>query len=350
MSQSKQPHLSILAVSAALIAFFVLLFNLDSSDEDKQRRELADLIQGNTALRTVNDGLVDQIDGLTEQNLKLKSVLIEYEKQLMALKEARRNCNQSTAIPPVALPEGISRERYQIRQLYRKMSEEKSRWNQYRQGQYQSVLESTVEPWVIDSEKLDFEHDDSLAAFLELEQVLKLHKRQIRDIREFHDEVKYQRRQLQTQQPYALYDLKFELAPFARESALVDAMHQAMSALSAGIYEREAIAVLDRIGSEFTEPIHQLYEQQQVATRPSVEMNYNFNFYTIFGKKLMDYSGNLSRQSAITLGPAAFGELDFFNRQLSESLYDLYLIGLYEAVDPDILDVNELEQLLHAAE
>ena len=79
-------------------------------------------------------------------------------------------------------------------------------------------------------------------------------------------------------------------------------------------------------------------------------MNYNYNFYTIFGKKLMEYSGNLSRQSAITLGPAAFGELDFFNRQLSESLYDLYLIGLYEAVDPDILDVNELEQLLHAAE
>ena len=42
------------------------------------------------------------------------------------------------------------------------------------------------------------------------------------------------------------------------------------------------------------------------------------------------------------------GRLD--NRQLSENLYDLYLIGLYEAVDPDILDVNELEQLLHAAE
>ena len=350
MSQSRHPFLSILAISAALIAFFVLLFNFGPLQDGDGRRMQAKLMEKNAALRKVNDGLSDQIDGLTEQTMKLKSVLIAYEKQLMALTKASRQCVQSNAMHPAVLPEGISKERFQVRQLYRRMYAEKSRWDQYQQGQYQSVLDSTVEPWCIDSLDMDLEHEGNLSDFLELEQALKLHKRLIRDVRKFHDEVKYQRRQLQTQQPYSLYDLKFELAPFARESALVDAMHQAMSALSAGIYEQEAIAVLERIGSEFTKPIHQLYEQQRVTTKASLEMNYNYNFYTIFGKKLMDYSVNLSRQSAIALGPAAFGELDFFNRQLSESLYDLYLIGLYEAADPDVLDVNELQQLLYSAE
>jgi glycogen debranching enzyme len=127
---------------------------------------------------------------------------------------------------------------------------------------------------------------------------------------------------------------------------MVDALQQAMSALSAGIYEQEAVEVLDRISDEFTKPIQQLYEQQREAAEPFAAKNYNFNFYTVFGKKLMDYADNLARQSSISLGPSAFGELDFFNRRLSEDLYDLYLAGQDKAIDPNYLDVNELEQTL----
>jgi hypothetical protein len=231
--------------------------------------------------------------------------------------------------------------------LYRQMRAEKNRWDRYQQEQYKSILADTVEPLDIDSRDLDLDHEGNLEHFLELESALKLHKRWIRDIRVFHDEIKFQKKQFYAQQPYALYDLKFELAPFARELALVDALQQAMSALSAGIYVQEAAAVMDRIGEEFTKPIQQLSEQRMETSEASVELNYNYNFYTVFGKKLMDYADSLSRQSDITLGPSAFGELDFFSRRLSDSLYDLYLIGLYEAVDPNQLDVNELEQILH---
>ena len=181
-----------------------------------------------------------------------------------------------------------------------------------------------------------------------MEDALKLHKRLIRDIRLFHDEIKFQKRQLYAQQPYELYDLKFKLAPFTLESALVDALQQAMSALSAGIYEQEAVAVLDRIGDEFTKPIQQLYEHQLETTEVPVLSKYNYNFYTLFGKKLMDYSVTLAEQSAIPLDSSAFGNLDFFNRRISESLYDLYQVGQDEAINPMYLDVNELERILHS--
>jgi hypothetical protein len=62
----------------------------------------------------------------------------------------------------------------------------------------------------------------------------------------------------------------------------------------------------------------------------------------------MDYSDTLARQSVITLGPLAFGELDFFNRRLYESLYDLYQVGQDEAIDPSQLDIDELEQVLYS--
>ncbi len=62
----------------------------------------------------------------------------------------------------------------------------------------------------------------------------------------------------------------------------------------------------------------------------------------------MDYSDTLAQQSSITLGPSAFGELDFFNRRLSESLYDLYQVGQEEAINPTHLDLDELEQVLHS--
>jgi hypothetical protein len=63
---------------------------------------------------------------------------------------------------------------------------------------------------------------------------------------------------------------------------------------------------------------------------------------------VLDYSDSLAEQSAIPLDSAAFGELDIFNRRISESLYDLYQIGQDEAIDPNHLDVDELEKILQA--
>jgi len=60
----------------------------------------------------------------------------------------------------------------------------------------------------------------------------------------------------------------------------------------------------------------------------------------------MDYSDLLAHQSSIALEPSAFGELDFFNRQLYDNLFDLYQVGQDEAIDPSHLDLDELEQLL----
>ena len=64
----------------------------------------------------------------------------------------------------------------------------------------------------------------------------------------------------------------------------------------------------------------------------------------------MDYSDSLAEQSAIPLDSAAFGELDFFSRRISESLYDLYQVGQDEAIDPNRLDVDELKQILYPIE
>ena len=122
-----------------------------------------------------------------------------------------------------------------------------------------------------------------------------------------------------------------------------------MSAFSSGIYQNEAEEVLDRIGEALTEPIQKLYEQQQDATQSPVQTQYNFNLYSVYGKKLMDYSDTLTRQSSITLGPLALGELDFFNRRLYDRLYELYQVGQDEAIDPSRLDLNELEQVLYSS-
>jgi hypothetical protein len=249
---------------------------------------------------------------------------------------------------PDDFPEELISERFEIRQLFRELLSEKKRWDQYQQAQYKGILEKTLEPVIIESQSLKLENKENMQYFLELESALKLHQRLIRDVRLFHDEIQYQKQRLHTQQEYELYDLKFKLDPFARESALVDALQQAMSALSAGIYQQEAVEVLDRIGDEFTKPIQQLYEQQQDTTASPVPTKYNYNFYTVFGKKLMDYSDTLAQQSSITLGPSAFGELDFFNRRLSDSLYDLYQVGQCEAINPSNLDLDELEQVLYS--
>ena len=334
-------------LAVALITIFLFLFNIWGVRDKSWCLIKPDLIAQNAQIKTENERLIGKVDGLKKQNKRLKTLLDAYEHNCIALKDAAGNCNKMPSILSVDLPGELTKERFEIRHLYRQMLGEKNSWDKYQQDKYKTILESTVEPVVVEIQGLKLEFEENMEYFSELESALKLHKRLIRDIRLFHDEIKFQKKQLYAQQPYELYDLKFKLAPFTLESALVDALQQAMSALSAGIYEQEAVAVLDRIGDEFTKPIQQLYEHQLETTEVPVLSKYNYNFYTLFGKKLMDYSVTLAEQSAIPLDSSAFGELDFFNRRISESLYDLYQVGQDEAINPINLDVNELERILH---
>jgi hypothetical protein len=345
----KSKFLGIFAGVAALIAIFMFLFNIKETKDNVWQFFRPVLIEENARLIIENYRLMREVSGLTKQNMSLRTYLDAYEKNFIEFKDAAGNCNQLQSMLPIDLPEELKKERFEIRQRYRQMRSEKKRWDQYQQEKYKNILETTVEPEGVESQGLNLEYEENMKYFLELESALKLHRRLIRDVRVFHDEIKFQTKQLDAQQPYALYDLKFKLNdPFARDSALVDALQQAMSALSAGIYEQEAVEVLDRIGDEFTKPIQQLYEQQMDTSEFPVPLKYNYNFYTVFGKKLMDYSDTLAQQSSITLGPSAFGELDYFKRRMSERLYDLYQVGQDDAINPADLDLDELEQVLQS--
>ena len=347
MSQ-RLKFLAIIACVAGLTAIVMFYSNMDGTRKKASQLIEPGLIEENASLKNENERLREKNADLNAHNMSLKTYLDAYESNFIALKDAAKNCCQIESILPADLPEGLTKESFAIRQIYLEMLSEKKRWDQYQQEQYETVLETTAEPHVIEVESLILKNYGNRGYFLELEGALRLHKRLIRDVRLFHDEIQYQKNQLLEQQPYQLYDLKFKLSPFARASALVDALQQAMSALSTGIYSQEAVEVLDRIGQEFTKPIHQLYEQQNAAESPD-PAKYNYNLYTVYGKKLMDYSDTLTQQSSITLGPSAFGELDFFNRRLFDSLYDLYQVGQDEAIDPSHLDIDELEQILHSS-
>jgi hypothetical protein len=335
------------SLTAALMAIFLLVFNIGGAKNKIWHLIKPDLISQNAQLKNENERLIGKINALKNQNKSLKTILDAYEHNFIALKDSAGNCDQIPPVLPIDLPAELMQERFEIRQMYRQMLGEKRRWDQLQQEKYKTILESTVEPVVDEIQGLNLANVENIEYFHELESALKLHRRLIRDVRVFHDEIKFQKKQLHAQSHYALYDIKFELNdPFARNSALVDALQQAMSALSAGIYVEEAVEVLDRIGDAFTDPIQQLYEQEQDKNESALLSQYNYNFYTLFGKKLMDYSDSLAEQSDIPLDSVAFGELDFFNRRISESLYDLYQVGQEEAIDPNHLDVDELEQIL----
>jgi len=243
-----------------------------------------------------------------------------------------------------ALPEELSEERFEIGLIYRKLQREKKLWDQYQQQQYKTILETTLEPTVLKSQHLNLENEENKKFFIELEAALKLHQRLIRDVRMFHDEIQFQNKQYHARQQYELYDLKFKLSPFARESAMVDALQQALSALSVGIYQREAVEVIDRLGEAYTKPIRQLHEKLQNSTEPSIANDYNYDIFIVHGKKLLDYTDTLVQQSLISLEPSTLGELDIFKRRLSQSFYDLYQIGLNETISSTHLDFDELEQ------
>jgi len=336
----------VLVCIAILSAVFIFLLDINGTRQKAWQLIKPDLLEKNANLKNDNDYLKREIDSLNKLNRSLRKYLDVYEVNFIELKDAVRDCYPIESMFPNDFPEALTSERFEIRQLYRELLSEKKRWDQYQQAQYEGILEKTLEPVVIDSQGLKLENKEHMQYFLQLEAVLKLHRRLIRDVRLFHDEIQYQKKQRSAQQEYKLYDIKFKLAPFALESALTDALQQAMSALSAGIYQQEAVEVIDRIGEEFTKPIRQLYEQLQDSPESPIRTNYNYNLYTLYGKKLMDYSDTLSRQSSIMLAPSAFGELDFFNRRMAESLYDLYQVGQYENIDPENLDLEELERVI----
>jgi len=206
------------------------------------------------------------------------------------------------------------------------------------------VLVSTIEPF--STMDLVIDSADHREYFDELTAALELHRKLIRDVRMFHDEIQFQTFHSQDALPYKAYDYKLKLDPFARESSIADAMQQAVSALSVGIYQEEAIEILDRLGDELTRPVRQAYENLLSTENDSVPVNYNFNIYVTFGKKVMDYADSLTRQSAIPLAPAALGELDYLYRRLYQSFYDLYEIGSHETIESGYLDMEALERTI----
>jgi hypothetical protein len=270
----------------------------------------SDLLAANATLKTENEKLAEKLEGLVKQNQRLKKGLVSRAIQFSMLSEADREPRQSGVNHSRDSMERLANESFLNQQIYRALLAEKKRWDDYHQAQYQDILESTLEPAVVDSQYLIFEDEKNREIFLEIENALNLYKRLIRDVRLFHDEIQYRQQQISEDPSYELYDLKFNLEPFARESAISDALQQAMSAMGAGIYPQEAAQVLDRLGEAFIEPIQELTEwlgNPKDSTGPGP---YNYNFYILFGKKLINYADTLARQSLVPLAPSALGETE----------------------------------------
>jgi len=304
---------------------------------------LSDLLTANTTLKNEKDELTEEIKGLLKQNQRLKKDLVGRIIQFSMLNEAARQPRQSDVNHSQDLLERLENESFLNQQIYRALLAEKNRWDEYHQSHYQDILEDTVEPAVVDSQYLNFEDERNRKTFLEMENTLNLYKVLIRDVRLFHDEIQYRQQRIQEDPSYDLYDLKFNLEPFARESAITDALQQAMSAMGAGIYPQEAAQVLDRLGEVFIEPIQELAGWLEDPTDSSAPGPYNYNYYIVFGKKLINYADMLARQSSVPLAPSALGELDFFSRRMSQSLVQLYEAGGRGDIDSALLEMEALE-------
>jgi len=304
----------------------------------------SDLLTVNADLKTENEKLTEEIEGLLKQNQRLKKDLVSRTIQFSMLSEISREPRQTSINHSQNFMQDLGNESFLNQQIYRALLAEKKRWDEYHQAQYQNILESTLEPAVVDSQYLIFEEEKNRETFLEIENTLNLYKRLIRDVRLFHDEAQYRQQQIQEDPSYELYDLKFNLEPFARESAIADAMQQAMSAMGAGLYPQDAAQVLDRLGMEIIKPIQELSEWLEDPKDSTAPEPYNYNFYIVFGKKLINYADTLARQSLVPLAPSALGELDFFSRRMSQSLVRLYEAGGQGILDSTLLDVQALEE------
>jgi len=254
-----------LAVIASLIVILAFLVVRPESWDTAWRFNETDLAAKNAELTHENELLELKIADLINENATLKKYLLAYETNFIALRDAAANCGPIEPGPAADLPEGLRREPVEIRRIYRDLLGETMRWNRYQQEQYKHIIDSTVEPHIVEAQTLYLENEDNREYFLELEYAFRL-----------------------------------------------------------------------------------LYEQQQDTTASPVPTTYNYNLYTVYGKKLMEYSETLAPQSSITLEPSAFGQLDFFNRRMYDGLYDLYQLGQDEAIDPSHLDLAELEEVLDA--
>jgi len=304
----------------------------------------SDLLSEITRLNAMITTLEQQIAQLAQQNRHLKKALVGRTFRFSLLEQAFPVSDVADAPNPQSPFNALSAESMLIRQIYKALLAEKERWDTYQQNQYQSILAGTLEPIIVESEYLDFVDGDSRDLFLEIENTLHLHRRLIRDIRLFHDEVRYRDKRIQEDPSYELFDLKLNLEPFARESAIADALQQSLSALGAGVYQTEAAETLERLGGIFVAPIQVLSDWLAAADTTSGPKAYNYNFYIVFGKKLIDYADSLAGQTMIPLAPSAFGELDFFRRRIGQSLIQLHEAGSQSQIDARILDMEVLER------
>ena len=304
----------------------------------------SDLLKTNADLRDRNEKQIQEMAELVKQNQGLKQALVNQTIQFSMLDEASKRAWLSGTTHNQVPMGHLDKESFLNRQIYQALLAEKKRWDASQQLQYRDILESTLEPAIVDSQYLNFKNEANRESFLEIENALNLHKRLIRDVRLFHDEVQFRQKQIQSDPSYELYDLKFNLEPFAMESAIADALQQAMSAIGTGIYPQEAAQVLDRLGEAFIKPIQDLSEWLEDPTDASGPSPYNYNFYIMFGKKLMNYADTLGRQSMLPLAPPAIGELDFFSRRIARSLDQLQEAGGQGSIDPSLLDMEALEQ------
>ncbi len=329
-----------------LLGLALVVYVVSKGDllETLRFRIRSDLLTANASLRTENENCRAMIQSLTHQNHDLKKALLDQTIQYSMLNEAQLFTWQSRRTPSQDPPTSLGKESFLNQQIYRALLVEKKRWDAYQQAQYRDILESTLEPAVVDSQYLMFEDEDNRDVYLEIESALNLHKRLIRDIRLFHDEVRYRQSRLDEDPSYQLYDLKFNLEPFARESAITDALQQVMSTMGSGIYPQESAQVLDRLGEEFMKPIQELSEWLEDPVDAPDPGPYNYNFYIVFGKKLINYADFLAQQSVIPLAPSALGELDFFSRRMAQSLVRLYEAGGQGNIDSTLLDMESMER------
>ena len=295
-------------------------------------------------LYSENEQLRQDIELLKSRYLHLRKRLDMYAPQDVRYSELDGPKTGIDLLPSPNIPAGLSGEGLGVLNAYHRLVLERRLWDRMLQEQYKSILEAAVEPVLIKHPPLN--NEANLEYFDELAASLELHKKLIRDVRIFHSEIQFQNKHTQGHTPYQAYDYKLKLDPFARESSIADAMQQALSALSTGVYYQEAVEVLDRLGDEFTKPVREEYERLLSSDGALDASSYNYNIFLTFAKKIMDYIDTLAGQTSVPLAPKALGELDYLHRRLSQSFHDLYEIGQQETIDAALLDMEELERAI----
>ena len=291
-----------------------------------------------------NEQLRKEIQQLKDQYLDLRIRLDTYVPHDMRYSEMAGEGTHIESSARLDTPAELFDESAEVQQIYHRLVLEKQRWDRFLQDKYTHVMEMTIEPALIQPPHLV--NEAGARYFDELTASLRLHKKLIRDVRIFNSEIQFQQKHEHGDLVYKAYDYKLKLDPFARESSIADAMQQALSALSTGVYHQEAVEVLDRLGDAFTSPVRQEYERLLSSEGDAAASSYNYNIFLTFAKKIMDYTDTLANQSSIPMAPKALDELDYLHRQLKQSFNDLYEIGKQTTIDAALLDMEALERTI----